>query len=309
MTDSDVRTLGKKILKLRLAQKIVNERYKKGEFKIPIHLAMGHEAIAVALENIALPDDNFVLTHRNVHHNFLRLSSIRDLLNEYNLKQPSVSSSNRGSMNLDNPSKGIAYSSSILGNNLPVGAGMALGAKIKKKNSVTFIMSGDGAIEEGAFYESLLFMKSYNCASVIVVENNEWSLGTKIDERRCPIDLAGLAASMGIEYMLLSGNDVLDYIQALAKIRRKSSLTQSPILVEVKLVTLGHWILKNDEHVNGKYVNYHAGPAPTVAINEPFLIEESTDDPVFVTQNLFEHKEWDDLKSEILTEAKREGLL
>ena len=60
-------------------------------------------------------------------------------------------------MNLSNPEKNIIYSSSILGNNLAVGSGFALANKLKKQNSVVFIVTGDGAIEEGFFMKVYYF--------------------------------------------------------------------------------------------------------------------------------------------------------
>ena len=48
MNDKKLKII-KKIIWLRLAQVIVNNRYKKGDFDVPIHLAMGHESIAVRL--------------------------------------------------------------------------------------------------------------------------------------------------------------------------------------------------------------------------------------------------------------------
>lgn len=306
----DIKTLAKKLLKLRLAQKIINEYYKKGAFRIPIHLAMGHEAIAVAVDTCAQNQDKLLLTHRNVHYNFLRMSSVRALLNEYLLERStSQSYVSRGSMNLDNPLSGIIYTSSILGNNLAVGAGVALAQKMKKNNSIPFILTGDGALEEGSFYESLLFLKSTNCPAVVIVENNGWSLATSISERRCHIDLSQLAKSLSIDYHFLDENNVFDYVQKIEEFRSVSITKNSPVLIEVKLSTLGHWILQNQEHINGKFINYHAGPAPKVEISEPFLIEESVDDPVFVTQKYFQNSEWDQLKKDVVNEVMQEGLM
>ena len=71
--ESVVNLLAHKLLKLRLAQKVINEYYKKGAFKIPIHLAMGHEAISVGIESALESGDPLLLTHRNIHFNFLRM--------------------------------------------------------------------------------------------------------------------------------------------------------------------------------------------------------------------------------------------
>mgnify|MGYP002640723891 CR=1 FL=1 len=49
---TELNSLTEKILRIRLAQMMVNENYKNGQFKIPIHLAFGHETIAVAMNEI-----------------------------------------------------------------------------------------------------------------------------------------------------------------------------------------------------------------------------------------------------------------
>ena len=54
------------ILRLRLSQLIVNEQYKAGRFKVPIHLAMGHESIAVSVSSVMSGNDKLLLSHRNI---------------------------------------------------------------------------------------------------------------------------------------------------------------------------------------------------------------------------------------------------
>ena len=286
--------LAKKIIWLRLAQIIINDRYKMGEFNIPIHLALGHESIAVAIDAMIRDNDALFLTHRNIHYNLIRMGSVKEELDEYNLKESGLAKGKLGSMNLSNPEKNIIYSSSILGNNLAVGSGFALANKIKNQNSVVFIVTGDGAIEEGVFYESLLFLKSNKLPSVIIVENNDWSLGTRINERRANIDLNYLAKSLDIKYQLLKENDTLDYINKLSKIKSDVMITRSPFIVEVKLTTLGYWYMKNKNFPRGKFINYHAGPAPEIQLKgkEYPLIINNDSDPLFV---LSQHIEMDKL--------------
>ena len=50
-----------KIIQLRLAQILVNEKYKNGDFKIPIHLALGHESLAVAVDASMMDNDHIFL--------------------------------------------------------------------------------------------------------------------------------------------------------------------------------------------------------------------------------------------------------
>ena len=94
--------IAKAILRLRLSQMIVNEDYKEGKFKIPIHLAFGHEAIAVAVNNIMKEEDRIILTHRNIAYNLARLGTLKPILHEYYLKPSGIMSGKKGSMNLIN---------------------------------------------------------------------------------------------------------------------------------------------------------------------------------------------------------------
>ena len=185
-------------------------------------------------------------------------------------------------MNLINPDAGILYASSILGNNLPLAVGVALAERELGSGAVTFVVTGDGAMEEGAFYESLLLMTGQSLAVVVIVENNEWSLASRIDERRAPIDLDALARGCGAGYRSLSGNDVFDYAAALKDFRGLAGKERRPMVVEIAVKTLGDWRQPTEEFPDGKYINYHAGPAPTVEVASWPVLGEGDADPLRV---------------------------
>jgi TPP-dependent pyruvate/acetoin dehydrogenase alpha subunit len=281
---------------LRLAQFKINDLYKSGIFKIPIHLALGHEAIAVSINNALNKNDHLLLTHRNIHYNLIATKNIKLELNEFLLKKNGLAKGKLGSMNLSNKSKNILYSSSILGNNLPVACGVAFGKKINEVRGVTFVVTGDGAIEEGVFYESLIMAKTLKLPMIFVVENNGWSLGTSISERRCSIDLNKVSESLNINYTSLESNNLNNYYNEIKKIKKISLTNNCPAIIEIKLKTLGYWIKKDQNDPNGRLINYHAGPAKEINKNNPLIIENSYADPLYVLQqligsNALDHKE------------------
>jgi pyruvate dehydrogenase E1 component alpha subunit len=287
------------VLWLRLAQMTVNEEYKAGKFKIPIHLALGHEAIAVAMNHFMQDDDKLILTHRNIEYNLARHGQLKPILDEYFLKPTGLAKGKLGSMNLANNFKGIIYSSSILGNNFSVAAGVAMAQKILSQNGITIVLGGDGSIEEGSFHESMLMAKSLNLGFIFIIENNEWSMATRIDERRSPIDLEKFSSSYGIKYVRLSGNDPFSYLEQLKDIR-KFALEGMPVCVEVMVTTLGDWIMKTPEKPDGKFVNYHAGPAPTIDLKTCSLtIKASEEDPIFVLNKYLEVSSMEEIIDEI----------
>lgn len=273
---------------VRLAQLLVNEEYRKGAFKVPIHLALGHEALAVALDEVLAPEDRLVLTHRNIAYNLARTRALASVRDEYLLKKSGLAGGALGSMNLANPVRGIPYTSSILGNDFPVGAGIALALQQKGKG-IAVALGGDGSLEEGAFYETLVFAKSQKLPLIILIENNEWSMATHITERRMPINLPLLAESLGVSCFGLRDNDMALYVKELQEVRVRA-LQEGPVLLEAAVHTLGDWI--KQEEKGPRLINYHAGPAPEVHFDGvKAVIRESSEDPVFVLQEQF-GKEW-----------------
>jgi TPP-dependent pyruvate/acetoin dehydrogenase alpha subunit len=276
----------KKMLRLRFSQIIINERLKQGDMKIPLHLALGHEAIAIAVDATIMDEDNLFLTHRNIHYNLARLGSLRGELDEYLLRNTGMAHGHLGSMNLSNPERNIAYSSSILGNNQAVSSGFALGNQIRGNKGVVFVTTGDGGIEEGCFYESLLFQKSNHLAVVTIVENNRWSLATEISERRAEINLKRLTSALDIEYHKLRGNNIFEYAKKLRHVRLAALQWKSPVCVEVELTTLGYWYKNDGVSGKGRLVNYHAGSAPTIGLQSYPIISRTVEDPLFVCEKM-----------------------
>ena len=273
--------IAEEIIRLRISQMIVNEEHKAKKLKVSVHLALGHEAIAVAVSEILEKDDNLLPTHRNIAYNLARAGKLRPILDEYFLKSTGLNAGHSGSMNLLNPERNIVYTSSILGNQFPVAVGLAMAGKISGKKNVTIAMAGDGAIEEGSFYESILMAQSMKLPIIFLIENNEWSMSTRIDQRRCSIDVSLLSRSLDIRYAYLEGNDPYKYIETLKDLRRFSIENSAPVCAEVKVATLGDWRLKTPEHPEGEFINYHSGPAPEVALSEWPMIKQSDEDPIF----------------------------
>ena len=277
---TNLESLGERMAWLRIAQLLINEEYRAGAFKVPIHLALGHEAIAIAVDAVMEEADRLLLTHRNIAYNLAREKRLQGVRDEYLLKKSGLAGGKLGSMNLANPRRGIPYTSSILGNNFAVATGVALALKQKGKG-VAIVLGGDGSIEEGTFYESLVFAKSQNAPLLVLIENNEWSMSTHIDERRAPVHLRDFAKSIGIDFLKLSGNDVARYVEQLRIAKREAM--RGPLLIEVHVRTLGDYL--KEELGSKRVVNYHSGPAQEVRFDgTEILIKRSVDDPLFMLE-------------------------
>jgi pyruvate dehydrogenase E1 component alpha subunit len=244
---------------------------KEKQFKLPIHLGFGHEAAAVALDYSMAVEDRLCLTHRNAAYNLARIKSLDAVLQHYRLEESSPAGGLMGSMNLAVDGSAIAYTSSILGNNLPVAAGMAMNRLVTGQTGVVFVLTGDGAMEEGSFWETLVFSCSHHLPLVIVVENNDHSMSSTIKQRRCNINLDQVCAGVGLKYLNASGAVVEDSVTVLSQ-ARENAVSGNPVCVELRLSTFCQ----------------HAGPTPgwpddplRISIEDGLLVADSPDDPVY----------------------------
>jgi TPP-dependent pyruvate/acetoin dehydrogenase alpha subunit len=227
------------------------------------------------------PDDRLLLTHRNIHYNLARNPSLRLEIDEYLLRESGLAGGLEGAMNLTNPGAGVIYTSSILANCLPVATGVAMGQCLKGSEAVTIATTGDGALEEGAFYETVMIANSLELPLILLIENNEWSMHTRIEERRCAVDLAGIAGAFGMPLYRLQGNDVTLCCETLRRVRDTVAATHKPCIIEVALSTLGDFRVPDEATPDGRYVNYHHGAAAHASLVDGPLIEASDRDPVF----------------------------
>ncbi len=281
------------VLRLRYWQHLMNEALKKKAFTVPIHLGFGHEAIASAVSHMMLSEDQLVLSHRNITYNLARAGALKPLVQEYKLRPNAIGGGKLGSMNLSNPDWGVVYSSSILGNNLPVACGMALANQTLKRQSVVTVITGDGAMEEGAFYEALVFAKTHQLKVLFMVENNDMSMSSTIAERRCPIFLDQMCAAVNMPFFSLKGNDVFTYAALLESVRKTVDADAEPACVEVCVAAL----------------NQHAGPTPgwptdpkRISLENGLIVAETPDDPVFVLKQRLGLQAFDAFSRQVLAE-------
>jgi len=271
----DERSPAARMIQLRLWQHLVNELLKQKAFKVPVHLAFGAEAVVTAVDESMAINDQLVLTHRNAAYNMARADSLEGLLAEYRSLPTGACGGVLGSMNLAVPTAGIAYASSILGNNFSVACGLAFAKVLKDEAGAVWVVTGDGAAEEGGFYEALVFARSHGLRVVFVIDNNDHSMVSSIRERRCEIRFDRMCEAVNVPYRAFDSNDVITYVAGLRGVRRELNEAGGPVCVEFRTALL----------------NQHAGPTPgwptdplSISLAAGLLVGSAPRDPVAVLQ-------------------------
>jgi transketolase len=120
---------------------------------------------------------------------------------------------------------GVDFSSGSLGHALSAGLGMALGARIARRDSRVFVLLGDGELNEGQVWEAAMGAAHHQTHNLVaIVDRNEYSLDGKVDDVLGIEPVAAKFAAFGWEVHDVDGHDVpalLDVLRGVANDRNR----------------------------------------------------------------------------------------
>ncbi|HXA17538.1 MAG TPA: thiamine pyrophosphate-dependent dehydrogenase E1 component subunit alpha [Thermoanaerobaculia bacterium] len=188
-----------------------------------------------------------------------------DIIKQYMAKGDSPTRGRELNIHFGHPARdGFIGQISMLGDMIPVMAGIVLAGRMQKRNLVGLAFIGDGASSTGAFYEGMNFATVQRLPLVVVLENNGYAYSTPTVKQSALKSLADKAHAFGCASETVDGNDVLATYAAAKRAVERARAGEGVTLIEVITFRMkGH-----AEHDNQSYV-------------PPELIEEwSAKDPV-----------------------------
>ena len=205
--------------RIRKVEERIAKEYPSNEIRCPTHLSIGQEAVAAAISQLVLNSDYAVSTHRGHAHYLAKGGDLFSMISEIYGKSTGCSKGKGGSMHLIDIECGFMGTSAIVGNSIPTGVGLSLACQLKDKKQISCIFLGDGAVEEGAFYESLNFSVLKNLPSLFICENNLYSVYSSLNVRQPPNrSIESLAKSIGAKTAYCDGNDAIKSFNLLREI-------------------------------------------------------------------------------------------
>jgi len=198
------------MLRIRLIEEAIEERYHEDEMKSPIHLVIGQEAVSVGSCAAMKNDDLIYCGHRTHGHYLAKGGSLKGMLSELYCRINGCAGSRGGSMHLLDKSVGMAGSSAIVAGAIPIATGAALSFQLKKQGNAALVYFGDAATEEGACWEAINFGILRKLPVIYFCENNFFSVCSPLEVRQPPdIKIYKKAASFGLPSVQVDGNNVL----------------------------------------------------------------------------------------------------
>lgn len=219
--------------RIRLVEERIAERYGEGKMRCPVHLCTGQEAIAAGVGLALRAADLMVSTHRAHGHYLAKGGDLPRMIAEMYGKATGCASGRGGSMHLIDEAAGFMGSMSILGGTIPVGTGLGLAIQLRGEDRVSCVFLGDGATEEGVFYESLNFALLRRLPVLYVCENNLYSVMSPLSVRQpAGRSIRRMVRGLGLRTGGGDGNDVAEVYRATVRALRSIRRGEGPVFLE-----------------------------------------------------------------------------
>jgi TPP-dependent pyruvate/acetoin dehydrogenase alpha subunit len=207
---------------------------RQGQVKSGVYTGIGQEAIIVGTGYALRKADYVCPLHRDLGTFLMRGVQPRVMMAQMFGKAAGLSKGRDSALHSGVSELGIFGSTSMLGANLPVAAGLGLTFKMEHTDNVVVAYFGEGASNVGDFHEALNFAGVQRLPVVFVCENNQYAFSVPVEKSMAIDDVADRAESYGFDGVAINGNDVLAVYQstqgALARARRG----EGPTLIECK---------------------------------------------------------------------------
>lgn len=167
---------------LRAYEGLLADRMK--DFLCPVHLCVGQEEVPEALHDCLRPEDWLFSTHRSHGHYLAKGGDPEKLLAEIEGREDGINGGFSGSQSFCDPARRF-HSTAIVGGLIGPATGTALALRMQNSNALVVCCIGDGAAEQGVFWEALNFASLHALPIVWVCENNGFSVHAPIAARQC----------------------------------------------------------------------------------------------------------------------------
>ncbi len=236
-------------LNRRTDEQLVN-LYRQGKIVGGVYSSLGQEAISVGTAYALEPQDVISPLIRNVGAMMVRGFRPRDIFLQYMARKDGPTGGRDANTHFGDLARGVLAPISMLGETVPLAAGVALAAKMRGEKRVVLAYVGDGATSTGPFHEGLNFAAVQKLPLLIVAENNGWAYSTPTEKQMAVCDIAERAQAYGIPGVIVEGNDVLRVHEATRAALECLRRGAGPSLIECKTMRMkGH-----AEHDDARYV-------------------------------------------------------
>ncbi|MBD0328949.1 MAG: thiamine pyrophosphate-dependent dehydrogenase E1 component subunit alpha [Thermoleophilia bacterium] len=163
----------RRMLLIRGFEDLVQSLFLKGEVYGTTHLYSGQEAVATGVASLLEERDRVAATYRGHGHALALGVDPQKLLDEMLARETGINGGRAGSMNVNSLADRLIGSFGIVGGSIAAATGAALALQ-RTTGGVAVAYFGDGAMNQGYFFECLNFAQVLKLPLLLVCENNQY---------------------------------------------------------------------------------------------------------------------------------------
>lgn len=239
----------------RLFEDKCAEMYYRGKMFGFVHLYNGQEAVSTGIIRAMRSDDYVCSTYRDHVHALSAGVPAREVMAELFGKATGCSKGRGGSMHLFSAEHNLLGGFAFVAEGIPVGTGAAFQSKYRREmlgdetaDQVTACFFGDGASNNGQFFECLNMAALWKLPIIYVVENNKWAIGMAHDRATSQPEIYRKASVFNMAGVEVDGMDVLAVRAAAQEAIARARAGEGPTLIEALTYRFrGHSLADPDE--------------------------------------------------------------
>ncbi|MGH9715211.1 MAG: thiamine pyrophosphate-dependent enzyme [Candidatus Acidiferrales bacterium] len=207
-----------------------------------VYSSLGQEAVSVGTAYALETRDWLAPMIRNIGTLLVKGFKPRDIFTQHMAKFTSPTHGKDGTSHFGDLQKlHVVSPISMLGDLIPVMAGLGMAGRYLGQKIVAMTWIGDGGSSTGAFHEGLNFAAVQHAPLVLVLENNQWAYSTPVSHQVPLKNLADRALAYGINSRIVDGNDVIAVYETAKWAIDECRAGRGPILIEAKTMRMkGH---------------------------------------------------------------------
>jgi len=232
----------RRMVRIRQFELAAIDLFKRGQVKSTVHPYIGQEASGVGVCMALRQDDLVAGTHRSHGHNIAKGADTGRMMAEILGKDTGYCRGRGGSMHIAAFETGSLGALAVVGSGIPIAVGAALGFKMRGEDRVSVSFTGDGACNTGNFHEGLNLAAIWDLPFLLVLENNQYAISTRIERVTRVKDLAERASAYGIPGVRVDGFDPLAVYRAASEAVERARRGKGPTLLVTDSYRLeGHY--------------------------------------------------------------------
>jgi pyruvate dehydrogenase E1 component alpha subunit len=234
LTRTELLEMHYKMALIRRFEEKSAEEYTRGKIGGFMHLYIGQEAVGVGSIAALRLDDKILCSYREHGHALAKGMDPGAVMAELFGKITGCSKGKGGSMHMWSKELGIYGGNGIVAAQMPIAAGVAFSAQYQGQDTVIACYFGDGAVDEGAFHESLNLASVWKLPIVYICENNQYSMGMAVGKAWAVDSLLPRAAAYNMPGDQVEGMDVIAVYESMKHAVEHARGGGGPTLLEVK---------------------------------------------------------------------------